>query len=111
MDREYRLTSATDFKRVRREGKSYAHPLVILVANPNGLNAPRFGFTAGKAVGNAVRRNRAKRRLREALRGYLPFMLGGWDVVLIARPKLIDADWSELRTAIEHLLRQAGLLS
>jgi ribonuclease P protein component len=110
MNRKYRLTSSTDFKRVRRKGKSYAHPLAILIANPNDLTISRFGVTAGRALGNAVLRNRAKRRLREALRSYMPRMVSGQDVVLIARPALNEAEWSDVLNAISTLLRRAGLL-
>ncbi len=110
MNRKYRLTSSTDFKRVRRTGKSYAHPLAILVVSPNDLTISRFGVTAGRALGNAVRRNRAKRRLREALRRFIPRIASGQDVVLIARPALNDASWSEVLNALATLLEHAGLL-
>ena len=110
MNRRYRLTKSTDLKRVRRTGKSYAHPLAILVTNPNHQSTSRFGVTAGKALGNAVHRNRAKRLLREALRLNLSMISGGWDAILIARPAVLQANWSEIREAVTKLLRLAGLL-
>ena len=110
MKRKYRLTSSTDFKRVRRTGKSYAHPLAILVVSPNDLTLSRFGVTAGRSLGNAVRRNRAKRWLREALRSYRPKIVLGQDVVLIARPALNEAQWSDVLNALATLLERAGLL-
>lgn len=109
MNRKYRLTSSTDFKRVRRTGKSYAHPLAILVVSPNDLTISRFGVTTGREMGNAVRRNRAKRRLREALRRYMPRVASGQDVVLIARPALNGAEWTDVLNTLETLLRRAGL--
>ncbi len=111
MDRKYRLTSSTDFKRVRRTGKSYAHPLAVLVVARNDLSHSRFGVTASRALGKAVSRNRARRRLREALRSYLPEISPGWDVVLIARPDVIDAEWTQVQEAVGGLLRRARLLS
>ena len=110
MNRKYRLTKSTDFKRVRRTGKSYAHPLVILTASPNDRVISRFGVTADRALGTAVQRNRAKRLLREALRSYLTALAGGWDVILIAHPALIEADWNDVCSAVASLLRRAGLL-
>ena len=110
MNRRYRLTKSTDFKRVRRTGKSYAHPLVILAVSPNHRSISRFGVTAGRTMGSAVQRNRAKRLLREALRSYLTALAGGWDVVLIARPALIEAEWNDVCSAVANLLRRAGLL-
>lgn len=109
MRRDLRLTSATDFKRVRRDGRSYAHPLVVLLISPNHRTANRYGFLAGRSVGGAVQRNRAKRRLREALRSALPGQAAGWDVVFIARKGVNRASWDELRGAVRELLGKSGL--
>jgi ribonuclease P protein component len=110
MNRKYRLKSTTDFKRVRRDGKSYAHPLVVLVICPNDLSTIRFGIQAGKSVGNAVRRNRAKRLLRSAIQKYTPVLRGGWDAIFIARSALNEADWNAIHTAVSELLSRAGIL-
>jgi ribonuclease P protein component len=110
MNRRYRLTSSIDLKRVRRTGKSVAHPLAVLIAAPTGRPGSRFGVTAGRVVGGAVQRNQAKRRLREALRPLLPRVAPGWDAVLIARPALLDADWLDVQTAIAGLLARAHLM-
>lgn len=107
VNRKFRLTSSTDFRRVRRNGKSYAHPLSVLVASPNGLDHNRYGVTAGRSIGGAVRRNRAKRRLREALGTLHAELQQGWDLVLIARPGLNQATWPELLAALSDLLRKA----
>jgi ribonuclease P protein component len=110
MERKHRLTRSIDFQRVRRTGKSHAHPLAVLIALRNKLPVTRMGVSAAKSVGNAVRRNRAKRRLREALRSHLPELAPGWDVVVIARPEVDDAEWNQLRAAIRELLQRSGLL-
>jgi ribonuclease P protein component len=110
MNRRYRLSSSADFKRVRRSGKSHAHPFAVLVSCPNDLPVPRFGFTAGRSIGSAVKRNRAKRLLREAIRIHLPVIKPGFDIVLIARPPLLDADWAELTRAVSRLLEKADLV-
>jgi ribonuclease P protein component len=110
MNRRYRLTNSSDFKRVRHTGQSFAHPLVLLIVSKNQHDYARFGFTAGKAVGNAVQRNRAKRRLREAFRILLPRIAPGWDIVAIARPALLDAAWQDIQHVITSQLDQAGLI-
>lgn len=107
MDRKHRLTSPTDFKRVRRNGRSYAHPLVVLVVGPNDLDRSRFGVTTSHSLGRATDRNRAKRRLRHALQPHLQEVGPGTDYVLIARPPILTAPWAQVQAAVKHLLRRA----
>lgn len=111
MQRKFRLTRSTDFKRVRRTGKSYAHPFVVLVVQASEAPRVRVGVTAGRSVGGAVQRNKAKRLLREALRPLLPQLIPGWDLVLIARPALLLSTLQEIRQALTNLLRRAQVLS
>ncbi len=110
MERNFRLTSPTDFKRVRRTGRTYAHPLVVLVVSPNSLGQPRFGVTTSRGLRKATERNRAKRRLRHALQPHLRTTKPGWDLVFIARVQLLEAPWEELTAAVQDLLEQAGVL-
>ncbi|HKZ03484.1 MAG TPA: ribonuclease P protein component [Pyrinomonadaceae bacterium] len=109
MQSKFRLTRSEDFKRVRRTGKSYAHPLVVLVAQASDSNRIRVGVAAGKTTGTAVHRNRAKRLLREAMRPLLPSLASGWDLILIARPALVSATLEETRAALLTLLRRARI--
>ena len=106
------LKTTTDFQRVRREGRSWSHPLVVLIACPNDQKAIRLGITASKSVGNAVARNRAKRRLKEAMRrrvkGYN--FAQGKDIVLIARAKTVTASWGDIVVALTGLMQKAGLI-
>lgn len=110
MERRFRLTSSSDFKRVRRYGKSYVHPLIVLLALPNELEQSRFGVAAGKPVGGAVQRNQAKRYLRESLRPLLPAICPGWDVILLARQSMAQASFEQTQLAVHSLLRRASLL-
>ena len=107
MQRKFRLTRSEDFKRVRRSGKSYAHPLVV---QANGMPRTQVGVAAGRTVGTAVHRNRAKRLLREALRALIPNLASGHDLILIARPGLISATPTATRQALLQLLGRAQLL-
>lgn len=105
------LKASSDFQRVRRDGRSWTHPLIVLTACRNQLTVTRVGVAAGKSVGNAVRRNRAKRRLRAALRQHEGTVAGGWDVTLIARAALPDAPWHEVQAALALLLKRARIAS
>jgi ribonuclease P protein component len=104
------LRSNKQFQRVRREGRSWAHPLLVLCALPNDLEHSRFGFSVSHWVGKAVVRNRAKRLLREATRLRQGDIKEGWDLVLIARNPIREADFKQVDQAVEQLLRRAGLL-
>ena len=111
MKRSFRLTRSIDFKRVRRSGKSYAHPLVVLYALKSDQVGVRVGVSAGLAVGNAVKRNRAKRLLRAAMNELLPQTALGFDLLLIARSPMPESDLQQSCAALSNLLERAGLLS
>ena len=111
MKRVFRLTRSTDIKRVRRSGKSFAHPLVVLYVLKADLPATHVGVSAGLAVGNAVKRNRAKRLLRAAMNELIPLTVPGSDLLLIARAPLAAANVHQTREALSILLKRAGLLS
>ena len=108
--RQFRLTRSQDFQRVRRSGQSYAHPLLVLAVLANDATAVHVGVAAGRTVGTAVRRNRAKRLLRAAMQGLIQAIAPGWDLVLIARPALVTSDYFEVRQALIGLLRRAQLV-
>jgi len=109
--RSFRLTRSTDIKRVRRSGKSYAHPLVVLYVLKSDDPGMQVGVSAGLAVGNAVKRNRAKRLLRAAMNELVPATLPGCDLLLVARSPLPAANAHQTREALSGLLKRAGLLS
>jgi ribonuclease P protein component len=109
MKRKFRLRRSTDFKRVRRLGKSYAHPLVVLIKHPNQEGYCRVGIAAGRSIGNAVQRNRAKRRIREIVRHRLATIQTGWDLILLARQPIHSASYQELQAAIDQLILKAGI--
>lgn len=108
--RSFRLKKSTEFQRVRRYGSSYAHPLIVLVVLPNDLASARFGFVAGRSLGNAVKRNRAKRLMRAALQPLIRDITPGWDFVLVARLPVLGASFAQLQAALIELLRRANLL-
>lgn len=111
MQSKFRLTRSEDFKRVRRFGKSVSHPLVVLVMQKNEESKLRVGVAAGRTVGTAVKRNRAKRLLREAMRDLIPSLASGWDLILIARPALVSSTLAETRQALLTVLQRAELIA
>lgn len=106
----FRLTRSTDFERVRRLGKSYPHPLVVLVMARNESAQVRIAVSAGRSVGGAVERNRAKRILRASVEDFVALVPQGWDIILLARKPLPEAGYWKTRSAMETLFKRAGLV-
>lgn len=111
MKKSFRLTRSNDFKRVRLVGKAYSHPLVVLYCAPGEASQTRVGITAGKWMGGAIKRNRAKRLLREVMRLLYPNIHPGNDLLLIARDPLYKANILQIRSALEIVLNRAKLLT
>ncbi|TRO95302.1 ribonuclease P protein component [Glycocaulis profundi] len=95
-----------DFLRAR-DGRKAVRPSLVLqaVSGPDAHGPARAGFTATKKIGNAVRRNRAKRRLREAARLLLPLHgAPGTDYVFIARAATGGREWAALLDDVKSAL-------
>jgi ribonuclease P protein component len=104
------LSRPADFARLAEGGVSRTHPLLTGRFVRTGLDQTRFGLATGKRLGGAVSRNRVRRRIREALRVMAPSFQPGWDVLIIARPALIEADHEALVGALRRVLGRAGVL-
>jgi len=111
LKRRFRLTRQSDVKRVRRQGKSFAHPFVVLIALSNGTQQSHVAVAAGRSVGNAVERNRSKRVLRAAIQPFLSGLKPGYDLILLARKPALAIKSPEMHAIIEQLLQKARLLS
>ena len=68
-----------------------------------------MGFSVSKKVGNAVVRNRVKRRLKEAFRLYLEQLKPNVLIIIVARPGIADKEFSAVKANVEKLLARAGL--
>jgi ribonuclease P protein component len=108
--RDQRLRTSADFRRVREQApRSWPHPLLVLYVAPNELDQTRVGITVSSRVGNAVVRNRVRRRVREALQARLDDLELGNDLLVVARPPSAAASWAELNQALEAVLARAGV--
>ncbi len=103
-----RLKQRRDFAAVYGQGRRYRGDLLMLRALRTDARVSRVGLTVGKALGNAVARNRVKRRLREVYRS-LP-VATGWDLVLNARRGAQNAGFPELHGSVSKLMDRAGVL-
>jgi len=107
-----RLKRRADFLRVAALRRKWAAPGLILQAAPQPDSETaeaeiRVGFTASRKVGNAVKRNRARRRLKALVREMIATSADpGLDLVLIARPATIDRPFDELRRDLRQSLQR-----
>lgn len=102
------LTRRADFLSANR-GLRVARPGFVLLAHPNQGQGIRYGITVTKKIGNAVVRNRMKRRFRELLRDALPHEgLADHDHVLIGREGGIERDFVRMRTELARALAKAS---
>ena len=102
------LTKRADFLAANR-GLRIARPGFVLLARPNGTDEMRHGITVTKKIGNAVVRNRMKRRFRALLRDMLPEAgLPGHDHVLIGREGGIERPFAQLREELAAALSRAA---
>jgi ribonuclease P protein component len=112
MTRVWRLRPGSEFERVRQNGRTWPHRFFVLIVRPcpdRPEARPRCGVAVGKKLGDAVTRNRLKRRLREAVRQIYPHLPPGIDVILIARAPLEEAAVSEIAGALTSVLQRAQL--
>ena len=114
---EQRLRENRDFRLIYARGRSHADSLAVIYVmrrNGDGVDAApgrRVGFVVSKKLGNAVVRNRIKRRLREAMRLRLPDLREGpFDIIFVGRTGAKGAEWPAIQATVGELLRRAGML-
>lgn len=110
LPRVHRLRRSADIRLVRRRGHRRSHSLLLLFARDKTFGKTRFAIAVSGRIGNAVVRNRAKRRIREAVRRWLPDVENGWDCLFVARPAVVHASYAEIVQAVQQLLSSGGVL-
>ena len=102
-----RLKQRADFLAAAGGGRAPSAAFVLQARNRNDRGPARFGFTVSRKVGNAVERNRVRRRLRELVRlSAADRARTGHDYVLIGRRAALDLPFAEMAEALERALRR-----
>jgi ribonuclease P protein component len=104
------LSSPQDFAALQERGAYRSHPLLATRVLRTAVGPTRFGLATGRALGSAVIRNKVRRRLREALRSIGPSLRPGWDVLVIARPAILEADLPVITQTLRRLLARGGVV-
>lgn len=107
--KDERLLTRADFDRVFEDGQSTGNKRLIVHWLENGLGYPRLGLVVSRKFGNAVARNKWKRRIRDIFRRHKQ-AVGGRDIVVLPgkRDEARRADHEELKEALLALLRRTG---
>ncbi len=109
MKRAITLKENYEFRRVYNKGKSGVSSFLVVYARPNRSGRNRLGVTVSTKLGKAVVRNRVRRRLREIFRLSQPELRQGYDVVLVARSRAVNAPYQELTRAYRKCCEKAEI--
>ena len=109
MSKIIKLKENYEFRRAYNRGKSVVCPYAVIYFFKNRSGNIRLGITAGKKIGNAVSRNRAKRVITAAFRECLPQICEGYDFVIVARPRILSVKSTAVKTAFFKELKTVGL--
>lgn len=108
MAKKLALTRRAQYLAVYEFGKAFADGMLVIKVLPNHLSATRCGYSVSKEIGKATVRNRVKRLLKENVRKL--DIIQGWDIVFIARRRIVEADYDRLGKVVIKLMRRAGIL-
>lgn len=98
-----------DFRRIYGRGKNFVSPVIVMYALKNRNGKTRIGITTSKKIGNAVKRNRSRRIIREAWREVYPFAKKGMDYIFVARGKTPYVKTKDIHKQMIIQLKKSGL--
>lgn len=106
------LKKNREFKKVYENGRSYAtRNLVIYLLNYEKGKKNRYGLSVSKKIGNAVTRNKLKRRLREIIRDCeKEYEFKGYDIIFIARKAVVNLNYHQLKKDVKKLYKKMDLI-
>ena len=111
MEASQTLKKNSDFRRLYAKGKSAVTPLVVVYCRRTGRQGNRVGITVSSKLGNAVQRNRVRRRLREIYRLNAAQLRPGLDLVMVARVRGRYSSYWELEAAFLSACRKLDILA
>ncbi len=106
----YSIKQNSDFRRIFGKGKSAVTPYAVVYAMKSRGTPGRVGFSVSAKLGNAVSRNRMKRRLREVFRLSKDRLKPGYDLIIVARHKCLSVDFNTLVNAFLSACGELGIV-
>lgn len=103
------LRKKSDFTSIYNRGKSVGDRFVVLFYRQNHLPYNRTGFLASKKVGNSVKRNRARRLMKESYRTIKNDLPQGYDFIIIARNTISERKCADVEKSLKSAFRKAGV--
>lgn len=110
MEKKYRIRKNMEFKNIYKLGKNYWNRNLILYVKKNGLDETRVGYTITKKIGNAVIRNKLRRKMKEIYRLNFHNIRQGYDLIFIAKKSIKDIPYKELEGSMIHIMSIAKVL-
>ena len=107
---KYRLKKRKQFNYIYKHGKSAGSDCLTLVYNFCRLPNIKVGFSASKKVGNSVKRHRALRQMREAVKPLIPNMQRDHNYIFVAKETILEKSFTDIKKSCEYVLKKAGLL-
>ena len=107
---KFRLKKRKQFNYIYKHGKSAGCDCLTLVYNFCRMPNIKIGFSASKKVGNSVKRHRAVRMMREAVRPLIPKMAANHNYIFVAKEEILQKPLTEIKKSCEYVLRKGGLL-
>ena len=109
MNKIVKIKENYQFRRAYNRAKSVVCPYAVVYFMKNRSGNIRLGITAGKKLGGAVCRNRAKRVITAAFRGCLPNISSGYDFIIVARSRILTVKSTTVQSALLKILKSANL--
>jgi len=98
-----------EFRRLYQKGKSAVSPYFAVYCRKTNRPVSRLGITTGVKLGNAVKRNYARRRVRALYRANEEQLLPGYDIVVVARTRLLHGCYADLDRSFLQLMKKLGM--
>ena len=100
-----------EFRRLYNKGKSAVSPYFVIYCRKTGRKESRLGITTGVKLGKAVKRNFARRRIRALYRTNEEKFISGYDIVVVARTRVIFGKYADLERAFLRQMKQLGMIA